>query len=332
MADSFPPKSSSTLPPPLPAPSIQSFLDPIPGLIPYGSICTLSGASGTGKTRMMAGWLKRWVDGKTICGHQTNRPTAIGIIAVDRRWSQYQALFHQVGLPDIPHVAFRDMINFPWANLRTAAGRIGALKQAFDRLRLPAGALIMVDPLSVFVTNKLMDYSEVAIGMSEIDKELKSRQFTCLGAFHTHKVYANKNDRTLRPQDRILGSGAQIAFTDTSIYLASPAEMDEPYYELGFIPHNAAPEQHHFSMDKTGLFIPFARGGKDSKKSTDERIAAMMLLIPEPDGISGGDLLGLCIENFGISRATYFRDVQKAQSLSMIEIDELGYIRRRKVN
>lgn len=301
-----------------------TYPDPIPDLIPFGSICTLSGASGTGKTRMVAGWLKRLTLGQSICLHPTNPPAAIGIIAVDRRWSEYAKLFHLIGLPDIPHFSFRDLSNFPWQNFKTQSGRIAALRQALDFLQLPPGSLVFCDPLSLFVTNKLMDYAEVAIGMSAIDAELKSRHLTLIGAFHTHKVYANKMDRTLRPQDRILGSGAQIAFTDTSIYLASPAEMDAPYFELGFIPHNAKAEQHHFTMTEDGLFVPYEPEGTTSPK---DRLDMLLQLIPD-EGISTGDLQDQFLMSVVVSRATFFRDLKTLDLQGKVRQEGRGLIKK----
>ena len=54
------------LPPPPPprvlAPPAVPHPDPIPGIIPAGSICTLSGASGVGKTALIAGCYDASVD------------------------------------------------------------------------------------------------------------------------------------------------------------------------------------------------------------------------------------------------------------------------------
>lgn len=303
------PASSSTIP---------SFPDPIPKYLPYGTICTLSAASGTGKTRMLATWLTRLRDGKSICGHGTNRPTGIGILALDRRWGQYQELFDLIGWGDIPHFSFRDMKGFDWKKLKSAEGRSGAFNYGLDQLKLPPGSLVMVDPLSVFVTNQLMDYCEVAIGMSALDATLRRRQLTCLGTFHTHKVYANPKDRTLRPQDRILGSGAQLAFTDTSMYLASPAETGEDYFELGMVPHNAPEEQHHFVRDSNGLFIPH----RDlAGKTAEERAMEVLKLIPL-EGIETVALVDLAVENFAIATRTAYNHLKRLRTIDLVRFDE----------
>ena len=43
--------------------SLADFPDPIPGIIPFGSTTLIGGASGSGKTTIVADWVRRWRDG-----------------------------------------------------------------------------------------------------------------------------------------------------------------------------------------------------------------------------------------------------------------------------
>src|SRR5229473_2041526 len=73
--------------------------DPLPGIIPFGSICLMSGASGVGKTILKAGWFRQWIEGGTILGVQSNRPTALYYLVVDRPWHpSYATTFTAAGI------------------------------------------------------------------------------------------------------------------------------------------------------------------------------------------------------------------------------------------
>lgn len=118
------------------------FPDPIPGIIPFGTVTLVGGASGVGKTTMLAEWCARWRDGRPICGHPTNPPTAFCYISADRPWLEYQPMFTAAGFPDIPHYALAQDPTISLADLRKPFGGGEMFAKVLDRLKLPAGAHI----------------------------------------------------------------------------------------------------------------------------------------------------------------------------------------------
>lgn len=237
----------------------MSYPDPIPVILPHGSICTLSGASGVGKTALVSGWIARWQRGASINGHATNTPTEIGLLAVDRPWRDYASWHERAGVAPIKHLALRDDYNFDWNVFREWRHVPTLFGQLLDRpeLNLAPGSLLIIDPLPLFIPGRLNDYKDTAIGMGLLDKVLRARQLTLLGIFHVAKQKANVQDRYLRAQDRILGSGGQIGYTETAMYLLSPEESDEPCHVAGWIPHQAKEETFRYKRDDSGLFVPF---------------------------------------------------------------------------
>ena len=306
---------------------LRTFPDPIPGVIDFGSICTFAGASGVGKTTMLLQWAVRWRDGKTICGRATNPPTGIGIISGDRRRRAYLPLLAKIGWLDIPHYSLRDDPVFNWLGMKEARSRPLMFGNALDRLGLPPGGLVIVDPLALFVAGRLIDYHEVAIGLGLLDQQLRGRQLTMLGVFHIAKQWANASDRTLRPQDRILGSMGQIGFSDTPIFLMGPEDLDTPFSGLGWTPHNEPGATFYFGRNEQGLFVPH-----DENKVAEASARAQTLLPLIPiDGIRRADLVALTAVTLAVSPATAYRYIDDLIHHQEVVLDGEGFVRRKVV-
>lgn len=245
----------------------QPYPDPIPGIMPFGSISTFAGASGVGKTAMYASWIRRWLDGKDICGHKTNPPTEIGILVGDRRWESHKQWLVTAGCADrVKHYSLRDDSSFDWHGLRGAIKVPDLFSRALDKLALAPGSLLITDPMPLWIPGKVNDYKDVAVGLGALDKILKPRDLTNLGIFHQSKQLNDKSQQYKRPQDRILGSAATIGFSDTAMYLLSPQDMEESYYGFGWTPHNALAETFEFTRDAWGLFIPYRNSQEQTER------------------------------------------------------------------
>lgn len=303
-----------------------TFPDPIPGIIPFGSICTFAGASGVGKTCLYATWIKRWQTGQTICHHETHRPVEIGVLVGDRRWQSHRQWFDAAGIDDnsLKHYSLRDDDTFVWNDLRLGPKVKDMFSKALDRLNLAPGSLLLVDPLALWLSGKVNDYKDVAIGLGVLDSVIRPRQLTMLGIFHQSKQIADKSQQYTRPQDRILGSAATIGFSDTAMYLLGPEDLDTPYYGFGWVPHNAKAETFKFTKDAWGLFIPYGE--------TDDydRIEVVFEHIPnDTHGITTGQLLHrLEAKQIEISRRTVFLCLKKLIEDGRVVLVRRGLYRR----
>jgi len=284
-------------------------LDPIPGVLPFGTICTLAGATGVGKTALVASWVERWTRGATICGLPTNPQPVIGVIVGDRKWESHRQWFDAAGVTHLAHYSLRDDPGWNWDRLADRAAVPSMVDLALDNLALPLGGLLIVDPLSLFISGNLLDYKSVAISLGRLDSQLRPRQLTVLGIFHTAKQKANVHERYLRPQDRILGSMAQLGFSDTAFYLAGPDETGESYYGVGWIPHNAPSGTFALVRDKNGLFVSY--DATDDAMNLERAFACF----PE-DGmtISANAVVYLVQQACGVARAqayTYLKHLKE---------------------
>ena len=147
----------------------QPFPDPIPGIIPFGSLVLLVGPPKCGKTALLASWMALWRDGLTICVKPTNSPTALGIITTDHKWALNQGIwFARAGFPEIPHVSLRDDPTLQWrSTLRSVHGAHQLLDRSLRTLDLSPGGLVLIDVAGVFISNRLNDYNDVLAGMGD---------------------------------------------------------------------------------------------------------------------------------------------------------------------
>lgn len=251
-----------------PSPHAGQYPDPVPLVIPAGGISLLAGAPGVGKTAFLATLLKSFRDRQPIFGHTPAAipPAGIAIISADRSWDSTQIWYERAGWPEVPVYSLIDDPAFDKSRLRRRNDRVNLLSEFIDKMAVPRGGLIIVDPISIFLGGNLLDYDTCMVSCMEIRDRLRSRSLTCIATAHSSKQKSGKEDRYLRLQDRILGSTALFGFTDTQMYLASPEEINEPFYAFLWQPHMLPVETFKLERDPQGLFRPFTepKGNRDA--------------------------------------------------------------------
>jgi hypothetical protein len=246
--------------------------DVIPYLLPGGGISILAGAPNVGKTALLSKIVRDLRDSRPIFGHQPRALPGIGVINADRNWSKGAGLwFDRVGFPDITHYSISDDATFNPKRLRKKHERTDLLASFADRLELPPGSLLVIDPIALFLGGNLLDYDACMIACHEIRAYLRQREYTLLASAHSAKLKADKRERYMRMQDQVLGSTAITGFSDSALYLASPQETGKEYYLLVWHPHGAKEQTFALERDEQGLFVPYT--GVDS--GTQARVLAL---------------------------------------------------------
>lgn len=242
--------------PPTPA---SAFPDPIPGVLPFGTVTVVAGAAGVGKTAMLADWIQRWRTGRTICGRSTQPPTAFYYLAADRQWASHQLWFDAVGYPEIPHYSLADDKDFNHDKLRNANLALDVFVECVNKLDPIPGSHLIVDPVSpLFIKGDPNKARDVAVTLLRFSRLCAERQINITATAHFGKQKADPKDQYSRPQDRIAGSGAFAGFSDTQIYLIDPNPPTQPSHTLGWVPRHSAPAEFRFTRDpQTGLFVPY---------------------------------------------------------------------------
>ncbi len=275
--------------------------DPLFPIFIGGTVNVFAGASGTGKTALLASWAVALRDGQPICGYQPGDISGgIYLISADRSYIQStKRWFILAGWGDIPCYSLQDDLDFNVQRLRKKVDRVDILKHCLDRLEVRPRSVTLIDPLGLFLGGNLLDYDTCLVACSEIRRICQTRQTTMIGLAHASKQIADPKRRYLRLQDRVAGSTAIFGYSDTQIYLAAPEELStakEPisHYTLYWNPHHAPAETFALDRTKSGLFTA-------SKKIIDTRAVnatpilerAMTLLewiSPNPAGTAYGNL------------------------------------------
>ncbi len=307
--------------------SRQVPFDLIPKVLRPGTLNLFGGASGVGKTAMLAEWLVRFRDGRTICRQPTRIPPGIGIVTCDRGWHSHQEWFDRVGFPDIPRYSIADDLSFNLDAFQNGALLFKVLETAILRLRLPPESLVVVDPIALFIAGTLLDYKSAALSLLKLGRICRQLQVTIIGSMHTCKQKGGTENTFLRPQDRILGSAALSGYTDTQLYLVGPEETETDYYELGWVPHNGPNDVFRFARDKkTGLFIPYA-----VSESERAQVQAYLcaLITTELAGTKMEDIVQAAEDHLRITRRTVQRHLDDLITAGRVE--KVGYARYRRI-
>jgi len=298
--------------------------DPIPRILLHASVNVVSGASGAGKTILMAEWMQRLRDGRSICGHLTNKPTAIYHLAADRDWRTYAAAYAAAGFADVERYVLAEDPAFDpraWGKKRDALTLFeDCLKCLGENGPIP-GSVVNVDPVApIFIQGNQNDARDVALSLHWYRKIARKYQITLLLYANTAKQ--KQDDGYRRPQDRISGSGAFVAYSDTQIAL----EQDEDrVLTLRLVPRRHPYQEFLFQFDaKTELFIPYvatAAGLSDAQ-------LAVLALVPLGESITSPELVRLIMAKLSLKRAMAFRHIQHLIEREVIVRSELGIVTR----
>jgi hypothetical protein len=285
---------------------VPDWPDPIPGILPFGTLTIFAGAPGVGKTTMIVDWMQRWRDGRSICGHPTHPPTHFYYVGADRGQTR-EAFYAQLGHAD--HVTFFSVVlaesGIDYTKFQSPDHGSQLLTHVICQLDPIPGSHLIIDPLApLFITgdqNRARSVASSLIGMSRLIEE---RQINITGAWHFSKQKINKTDQYRRPQDRISGSGAVVGFSDTQIYLVDPEPPKQPYYILGWNPRHHPPEE--FKFTRQDWFVPYQ--GLDEIGVEDESDAVRLYRLSGQLGpLPTTELCARAIEALGFSRATFYR-------------------------
>lgn len=296
--------------------------DPLPELIPALGISLLAGASGIGKTALLASLALAFRDHKPIFGHLPSPLPAIGVVNADRGWRRGAGQwFKRAGFEDVRYYSMSDDPTFDPRTLRRKFERTARLVEFIDVLKLPPASLVIVDPIGLFLGGNLLNYDDCAVACHEIRAALNQRLLTLIATAHSSKLKADKRERYTRLQDQILGSAAIYGFSDTQMVLAGPEETGKPYFTFAIHSHLAAPELFFLERDEQGLFVPYS--GADQGNCT-----RVLALFPD-DGtpISTGALLELA-GAIPLSKTTLYRVLEVLLERGRIERVKHGEFRR----
>lgn len=305
--------------------------DPLPPVLTHSTLNLLAGASGVGKTALIAYMAAAFKRGTLLLGHQPAPVPAVGYIGADRAWTNDSARwFAKVGLTedDIPHYAIVEDPAFDTTRLRLgtlpkakASPYAALFAEHVDKLALPPGSVLFVDPIALYVGANMNDYVKCAMGCIDLQRIIRQRSLCVIGVDHSGKQKGGDDSYT-RLQDRIGGSMAKLGYTSTQMYLAGPEEMGESHHTFLWNPHHARTQTFTLKQDtETGLFRVLGEAEDAPHEDTPEvtgpvlftePMRAVLAALPDPPAwISTSQL----VTQFGahFHRATLFRALKQLE-------------------
>jgi hypothetical protein len=305
------------------------FPDPLPRIFTAGSLSLISGASGVGKTAFLAGLARTFHEGGLIATHPVTR-TSVGYITGDRSWADSRLWFDAVGFPEVAQYSVVDDRTFDLLKIGKRASGPAALIECIDRLELPEPGIIFVDPIALFLGGNLLDYHTVAVSCIEIQRYAMDHGHCLVGVCHTSKQKADKNERYLRMQDRINGTGALLGFTSTQMNLAGPDETgrDDGLLQCYVNPHHAKAETWYLKRDETTGLLSFTVVHDDALADpgvtqipAGDLMAVYALLNEPPAPTATADLL----ERSKLNPRTLYRRLRALEAQGLITQPEKGH-------
>lgn len=223
-------------------PALSYIIDQI---LPKQCVHLIGGSSGAGKTRLIFPLLDKWSRGEDVWGHRSY-PVPWAYIAGDRSRKSVSVTLDQLGLDP-------DLIRGIWAVDIGNLNLMSLLKAAL--LLEPHPEFIFVEGIASLMPDILdmNKYKHVAQFLVQLSKFCTQHNLTILGSTHATKV---KTDAKFdNPRERMMGSAAWAAFSET-IFVLETLKPDEENSQrkLYILPRNA-PDEHRFYQIKQGKLV-----------------------------------------------------------------------------
>lgn len=275
-------------------------------LLPARELSLLAGPSGSSKTTWLFQMLQLWEKGDPVHGH-TSHPCPFVYLSIDRSTESAEETMERVGVKyPITSGVEEDIVNFT---------------QALDRARKanPAAKLLIMDGFATLVPGgKSNDYNEVAKFLRSVTRHCKKHDVTVIGIVHASKT--KENEKYLNPRERILGSVAWAAFSETIFFIApvNPDKSEDDYRLLEILPRQARAQNVEFQLDARGRLVPSTR-----RTEMEEDLTAFLDKIPLEENFTVEELQ----VSLGIGRTKTYAVIAKLTSNFAIEKTKGGYRR-----
>ena len=236
---------------------------PLEPVLLAGSVNLLAGTSGVGKTAFLALLAKLLSHQAPVFGVAPSlpQPPYQAYIGANRSWTHSSSKWFALeGLQSLKHYSLVDDTTFKKRRMRTKADRLAILEECLAKVApaagFPAGALVYVDSLALFLGGNLLDADATAVALLEV-RELCQRlnHVALIGTMDASKPKADKKQGYARLQDHILGSTSLYTYSDTQMFLASPEELKTKHYTFLWAPHHSKSRTFQVSRDDAGRFL-----------------------------------------------------------------------------
>lgn len=210
-------------------------------ILPAHEVHLFGGPSGAGKTRMLFQWLQEWQSKSSVMGFPAKKQPKLGYVAMDRTEPSVRETMDSIFRQFPIVMEWRSLVGL--ANLSAEILVKGYAD--FD--------LLIIDGIASMVPDgKIIDYRVVAQFLASLSAACQKYDTTLLGILHSTKT--KENETFLNPRQRIAGSVAWAAYSET-IFMLDPIKPDNPeecQRKLFVLPRNAGEFTKLFRFNPSG--------------------------------------------------------------------------------
>lgn len=275
-------------------------------ILPRGEVHLLAGPTWVGKTRFLLPLIANWARGEDVFGKKSY-PGPYVYAACDRTMTSIERTLEGLGLlgeigPIINRVNTKPLGGLHPENLLTEG-----------LISLDTKLLVIEGLARLVPKGKLIDYNVVGEFLEVLTEFCQDYNMTIIGTVHATKV--KKGQEIVNPRERILGSTAWGAYSDTIMILDSVegADPKDNRRILYLYPRNAPGEKHLYTFDEKGRLI---RSGQ----VTEDLSGLDMALVGYGPGIGiPTHMIVEWGEGLGMSRSTVMRWIKDRVDEGVIE-------------
>lgn len=298
-------------------------------VLPHGELHIIGGPSGGGKTTWLLQFIRSWQCSQPIWNLQTY-PKQFVYISLDRGEKSLLRTFKRLGI---------DASTFPYVAALNLQPRPNSTDDIFEMVRdkFPDAEVIFVDGLAILGPNaKNGDYKSYGNFVAGLSSTCNKFGVTVFGVMHCPKM--KENEKYSNPRQRLLGSVAWAAFSET-IILIEPDETHPNCRTLHLLPRNAPEKVYRYELDAQGMF------SKEEDYTGKAKIVSAVRSFPEAASsvsmvlllstIKPGEIVETSdivdqMEAHGVSRSQVFFWLKKLVEEGTLEIVGRGKYRKPK--
>jgi len=287
----------------------------IQDILPSQEVHLLGGPSGAGKTTWLFQMLHdQWKLGGTILGKAVF-PVPYVYISADRSNKGVKRTMFRAGINN-EAVAFMSLMNFP--DVRT-------VPQAIDKVLLvkPEAKLFFIDGCMGLIPPRRDNSSDggfkhISMFLADLCRLCQSKDITMVLIVHSPKQ--KEDSRYTNPRERVMGSAAWAAFTETVILMEpmQPISKETAHCRtLICLPRNAAASFTDWEFNSRGRLV------ERSDEVEDTIIGAWLDSLPYPGSFTTDQFFAVMEKS--MSRATIYRWLERLVKDKDLVHDKKGH-------
>lgn len=211
----------------------------VENILPKNEVHLIAGPSGAGKTRLLFQELINWQQKQEFLDFKCQPFPETMYLGCDRSNASISETLSN--FPDL---------NIRWRSIRGKGSSMAGIVDSYPEVKL-----FIIDGISTLVQDH-NSYGSIQTFLCNTGELCTNRSITILGSLHSPKT--KQNEKYLNPRQRVSGSVAWAAFTET-VFVLEPLNPDKPedtHRELFICPRNYREMRCLYEFYPDGRILP----------------------------------------------------------------------------